>query len=382
MGRSQHIGVLAGEKSGDILGGAVLRELKCRNSDVSFSGIGGEQMAHHGLVSLHDMERLSVFGLVEPLKRLPELLSIRRSVWQHMMKHQPQPQLFLGIDSPDFNLALEQKLRHTGIKTAHLVSPSVWAWRPGRIHKIKKAVDLMLCLLPFERDFYEQHGVRAALVGHPLIEELAVLPDQETARKYLGLPQQGHVLVCMPGSRASEVEQLGPIFAQVVMKLLASDSELKVIVPAASFERLEQIKYFMPIEDDRFSIIEGQSRLAMVASDSILCASGTTTLEAMLIGRPITIAYRMAWLSWQILSRMVTSQFVGLPNIIAGERVVPEFLQGKATVDNLYQSVLESFGTAGDTQRLRFAELSTSMGSDFAVRSVDAIEELLADHAD
>ena len=193
MGRSQHIGVLAGEKSGDILGGAVLRELKCRNSDVSFSGIGGEQMAHHGLVSLHDMERLSL-GLVEPLKRLPELLSIRRSVGQHMIKHQPQ--LFLGIDSPDFNLALEQRLRHNGIKATS--QPSVWAWRPGRIHKIKKAVDLMLCLLPFERDFYEQHGVRAAMVGHPLIEELSALPDQETARKYLGLSQEGQVLYACP----------------------------------------------------------------------------------------------------------------------------------------------------------------------------------------
>ena len=380
MARSQHIGVLAGEKSGDILGGAVLRELKRRNSDLSFSGIGGEQMALHGLTSLHDMERLSVFGLVEPLTRLPELLSIRRSVGRHMIEHQPQ--LFLGIDSPDFNLALEQKLRRKDIKTAHLVSPSVWAWRPGRIHKIKKAVDLMLCLLPFERDFYEQHGVRAALVGHPLIEELSALPDRATARKYLGLSERGQVLACMPGSRASEIEHLGPIFAQVIMKLLASDSELEVVVPAASLERLEQVQHFMPIDDDRFSVIEGQSRLAMVASDSILCASGTTTLEAMLIGRPITIAYRMAWLSWQILSRMVTSPFVGLPNIIAGESIVPEFLQGEATVDNLYQSVLESFGTAGDAQRERFAELSTRIGSDFAVRSVDAIEELLAHGGD
>ena len=178
------------------------------------------------------MERLSVFGLVEPLKRLPELLSIRRSLGQHMIKHQPQ--LFLGIDSPDFNLALEQKLRHNGIKTAHLVSPSVWAWRPGRIHKIKKAVDLMLCLLPFERDFYEQHGVRAALVGHPLIEELSALPDQETARKYLGLSQKGQVLVCMPGSRASEIEHLGPVFTNVVMKLLAADSELAEAASRAS----------------------------------------------------------------------------------------------------------------------------------------------------
>jgi lipid-A-disaccharide synthase len=186
----------------------------------------------------------------------------------------------------------------------------------------------------------------------------------------------------MPGSRASEIEHLGPIFTQVIMKLLASDSELEVVVPAASLERLEQIQHFMPIDDDRFSVIEGQSRLAMVASDSILCASGTTTLEAMLIGRPITIAYRMGWLSWQILSRMVTSPFVGLPNIIAGESVVPEFLQGEATVDNLYQSVLESFGTAGDTQRERFAELGKRIGSDFAMRSVDAIEELLSHDSD
>ena len=297
-----------------------------------------------------------------------------------MIEHQPH--LFLGIDSPDFNLGLEQKLRHRGIKTVHLVSPSVWAWRPGRIHKIKKAVDLMLCLLPFERDFYEHQGVRAALVGHPLIEELSALPDQETARKYLGLSRRGQVLSCMPGSRASEIEHLGPIFTQVIMKLLASDSELEVVVPAASLERLEQIQHFMPIDDDRFSVIEGQSRLAMVASDSILCASGTTTLEAMLIGRPITIAYRMGWLSWQILSRMVTSPFVGLPNIIAGESVVPEFLQGEATVDNLYQSVLESFGTAGDTQRERFAELGKRIGSNFAMRSVDAIEELLSHDSD
>jgi lipid-A-disaccharide synthase len=377
MKPARHIGVLAGEKSGDILGGALLRELKRRHNELTFSGIGGEHMALHGLSSLYDMERLSVFGLVEPLKRLPELLSIRGSVRQHMIAQQPD--LFLGIDSPDFNLALEQRLRKNGIRTAHLISPSVWAWRPGRIHKIKKAVDLMLCLLPFERDFYEQHGVRAVLVGHPLIEELETLPDQQTARKYLDLPQHGPVLVCMPGSRASEIEHLGPTFAQVVMKLLASDKEIHVVVPAASLERFEQIQHFMPIDDDRFSVIEGQSRLAMVASDAILCASGTTTLEAMLLGRPITMAYRMAWLSWQILSRMVTSPFVGLPNIIAGEAVVPEFLQGDATVDNLYRSVLESFAGAGDVQRDRFAELSQRIGSDFAVRSADALEELLAD---
>jgi lipid-A-disaccharide synthase len=290
---------------------------------------------------------------------------------------QTQPALFLGIDSPDFNLSLERSLRSKGIKTAHLVSPSVWAWRPGRIHKIKKSVDLMLCLLPFERDFYIDHGVKAVCVGHPLIEDLSAMPDQHTARKYLGLSQSGKVLVCMPGSRASEIEHLAPVFAQVIMKLLATDSQLQVVVPAASAERLDQINHFMPIEHDRFIVIEGQSRLAMVASDSVLCASGTTTLEAMLIGRPMTIAYRMGWLSWQILSRLVTIPYVGLPNVIAGTEIAPEFLQGEATAENLYRSVLDTFGDAGDHQKARFAELSDSIGSDFAVRSVDALEELL-----
>lgn len=376
MVQAHHIGVLAGEKSGDILGGAVLRELRYRNDRLKFTGIGGELMALHGLQSLHDMERLSVFGLVEPLKRLPELLSVRRAVKQHML--QAEPELFLGIDSPDFNLSLERSLRSKGIKTAHLVSPSVWAWRPGRIHNIKKSVDLMLCLLPFERDFYIDHGVKAVCVGHPLMEDLSAMPDQYTARKYLGLSQSGKVLVCMPGSRASEIEHLAPVFAQVIMKLLATDSELQVVVPAASAERLDQINHFMSIEHDRFKVIEGQSRLAMVASDSVLCASGTTTLEAMLIGRPMTIAYRMGWLSWQILSRLVTIPYVGLPNVIAGGEIAPEFLQGDATVENLYRSVLDTFGDAGDYQKMRFAELSDSIGGDFAVRSVDALEELLS----
>jgi len=210
------------------------------------------------------------------------------------------------------------------------------------------------------------------------MEDLSAMPDQYTARKYLGLSQSGKVLVCMPGSRASEIEHLAPVFAQVIMKLLATDRELQVVVPAASAERLDQINHFMSIEHDRFKVIEGQSRLAMVASDSVLCASGTTTLEAMLIGRPMTIAYRMGWLSWQILSRLVTIPYVGLPNVIAGGEIAPEFLQGEATVENLYRSVLDTFGDAGDYQKMRFAELSDSIGGDFAVRSVDALEELLS----
>ena len=376
MSNAPHLGVLAGEKSGDILAGSVLRELKRRNEALRVTGIGGEAMALHGLDSLFDMDRLAVFGFTEPLKRLPELLSIRRSVRQHMMAERPD--VFLGVDSPDFNLTLERQLRAQGIKTAHLVSPSVWAWRPGRIKKIKKAVDLMLCLLPFEKDFYSQHGVDAVCVGHPLIEEFSALPDQATARHYLGLPQTTPVLACLPGSRAGEIEYIGPTFTQVVMRLLASDSEMRIVLPAASEERLDQINRLMPIDDARFIVIEGQSRLAMMASDAVLCASGTTTLEAMMIGKPMTIAYKMAWMSWQILSRMVTSPYVGLPNVIAGRAVAPEFLQGDATVENLYQSVLESFSEQGEKQRQTFMELRQTIGEDYAARSADALETLIA----
>ena len=370
-----HLGVLAGEKSGDILAGSVLRELKRRNELLRVTGIGGEASALHGLDSLFEMDRLAVFGFVEPLRRLPELLSIRGAVRHHMLTERPE--VFLGVDSPDFNLTLEQQLRAKGIKTAHLVSPSVWAWRPGRIRKIKKAVDLMLCLLPFEKHFYEQHSVEAVCVGHPLIEEFSALPDQATARHYLGLPQGTPILACLPGSRAGEIEHIGPTFMQVIMRLLASDKDVRIVLPAASEARLDQINRLMPIEDDRFMVIEGQSRLAMVASDAVLCASGTTTLEAMLIGKPMTIAYKMAWLSWQILSRMVTSPYVGLPNVIAGRAVAPEYLQGDATEENLYQSVLDSFSANGDKQKATFQELRQTIGDDYAVRSADAIEALM-----
>lgn len=370
-----HLGVLAGEKSGDILAGSVLRELKRRNESLRVTGIGGEASALHGLDSLFEMDRLAVFGFVEPLRRLPELLSIRGAVRNHMLTERPE--VFLGVDSPDFNLTLEQQLRAKGIKTAHLVSPSVWAWRPGRIRKIKRAVDLMLCLLPFEKRFYEQHSVEAVCVGHPLIEEFSALPDQATARHYLGLPQGTPILACLPGSRAGEIEHIGPTFTQVIMRLLASDKDVRIVLPAASEARLDQINRLMPIEDDRFMVIEGQSRLAMVASDAVLCASGTTTLEAMLIGKPMTIAYKVAWLSWQILSRMVTSPYVGLPNVIAGRAVAPEYLQGDATEENLYQSVLDSFSANGDKQKETFEELRQTIGDDYAVRSADAIEALM-----
>jgi lipid-A-disaccharide synthase len=369
------IGVLAGETSGDILGAAVLSELLKRDRSLQFSGIGGPLMADCGLESMVPMDRLSVFGLIEPLKRLPELLRIRRDVTRHMQALQPQ--LFLGIDSPDFNLTLEQNLRRSGITTAHLVSPSVWAWRSSRVKKVQKAVDLMLCLLPFEQRFYEDHGVPSICVGHPLIEIIEALPSKADARRHFAVSEDDTVVACLPGSRAGEVAHLAPVFADVLRRLLASDNAVTVLVPAASDARLQQIRSLMPIEDVRFQVFEGDSRLAMVASDSVLCASGTTTLEAMLIGRPMVIGYRMAWLSWQILSRMVNTPHVGLPNILCDYPVVPELLQHDATEENLYRSLLESLGAAGERQREVFAEASEAIGRDFPHRSCDALWDLM-----
>ena len=369
------IGVLAGETSGDILGAAVLSELLKRDRSLQFSGIGGPLMADCGLESMVPMDRLSVFGLIEPLKRLPELLRIRRDVTRHMKALQPQ--LFLGIDSPDFNLTLEQNLRRSGITTAHLVSPSVWAWRSSRVKKVQKAVDLMLCLLPFEQRFYEDHGVPSICVGHPLIEIIEALPSKADARRHFAVSEDDTVVACLPGSRAGEVAHLAPVFADVLRRLLASDNAVTVLVPEASDARLQQIRSLMPIEDVRFQVFEGDSRLAMVASDSVLCASGTTTLEAMLIGRPMVIGYRMAWLSWQILSRMVNTPHVGLPNILCDYPVVPELLQHDATEENLYRALLESLGAAGERQREVFAEASEAIGRDFPHRSCDALWDLM-----
>lgn len=369
------LGLVAGEASGDILGGAVLAALAQRHS-LQLSGIGGPRMMQGGLASLYPMDRLSVFGFAEPLQRLPELLRIRREVIAQ--QRELRPDIFLGIDAPDFNLDLEKKLRADGIPTAHLVSPSVWAWRSGRIRKIRQAVDLMLCLLPFELAVYERAGVPAVCVGHPLIEELAELPDQAVLREQLALPAGRRLLAVLPGSRGGEVEHLMPVFAQTMQTLAARHPDMAFVIPAADSSRhaaiLGQLKnYSLPLQ-----IVEGKGREVMKAADAVLLASGTATLEAMLLRRPMVIAYRMAWLSWQILSRVVTSEFVGLPNILAGRPVVPELLQDAATPTALAKGVEDLFGAVGEVQVEIFEELAAQIGSGFAERCADAIDGLAA----
>jgi len=374
-GTKLHIGIAAGETSGDILGGAVAGELRTRYGDqLTLSGIGGTRLAEQGLDSLYPMDRLSVFGIVEPLKRLPELLRIRRHLCEQQLDLRPD--CFLGIDSPDFNLGVESRLRQKGVRTAHLVSPSVWAWRAGRIKHIAQSVDLMLCLLPFEVAVYQEAGVAATCVGHPLIEELAALPAQDTLRERLGIGQTDKVLAVLPGSRSGEIAGLMPVYVQTMQRLHARHPELRFLIPAANTERQGQIEAALESVDLPVTVVLGRGRETMAVADAVLLASGTATLEAMLLRKPMVIAYRMHWLSWQILSRLAITRFVGLPNVLAGRAVAPELLQAAATPEALADAVQAALERGHEDQVVHFDELAGMIGGGFAPRVADAIDGL------
>jgi lipid-A-disaccharide synthase len=376
------IGVLAGEASGDILGSRVLQALRARLGDLQVEGIGGPLMQAQGLDSMFPMERLSVMGFVEPLKRLPELLRIRRAVLRQFTANPPD--LFLGIDAPDFNLALEHRLRAHGVTTAHLVSPSVWAWRQRRIHKIKRAVDLMLCLFPFETDVYRQHGVPVCFVGHPLADELPLQPDRGGARTALGLAPTGRLLALLPGSRSGELRLLARPFLEAASLLHRRDPGLSFILPAASAGRTAELQ---PLLADFASLpvtlVTGRSREAMAAADAVLLASGTATLEAALLKRPMVVAYKMGALSWQLVSRLVKTPHAALPNILAGRALVPELLQDAATPEAMaaaLQPLLAGAGAAAE-QQAAFEDIHRQLRQDFAARTATAVLELLATKA-
>lgn len=328
------IGIVAGELSGDQLGAGLIRALRERYPNATFEGVGGPKMIAEGFTSHYPIDRLAVMGLIEPLKRLPELLSMRRWLKQHFLA--VRPDVFIGIDSPDFNLGLELSLRRAGLKTVHYVSPSVWAWRQGRIHKIARAVDLMLTLLPFEADFYRQHNVPVAFVGHPLAAQLPMVPDTPAARATLSLSMDDRVLAVLPGSRGGEVAQLTPYFLKAVRRCQEAIPGLKVVIPAASPARRIQLEALLQQENlADIQLLDGQSLLAMTAADAVLLTSGTVALEAMLLKKPMVVAYRMGAASYWLLSRMVKTPFISLPNLLAERAVVPELLQDDVTVERL-----------------------------------------------
>lgn len=376
------IGVVVGEASGDLLGAGLMRALKQHFPDAVFQGIGGPKMLAEGFESLFPQDRLAVMGLVEPLARLPELLGIRRSLRQHFLRQRPS--VFIGIDSPDFNLDLELSLRKQGVKTVHYVSPSVWAWRQGRIRKISRAVDLMLTLLPFEADFYRENGVPVAYVGHPLADEIPLQPNPAAALAALQLNEVAKgkkVVALLPGSRAGEVSRMGPLFWEVAQYCAAKQKNLLFLVPSANAARHQQLEEQLQelSPDLPIRLVEGQSHKVMEAADVVVMASGTTTLEAMLLKRPMIIAYKVASLTYALLARLVKVKFIGLPNLLANRGVVPEFIQERATPVAIGDALLNYLNNPSTTKKLTatFAELHEQLRQNSDEQAARAIAALI-----
>lgn len=370
--------IVAGEMSGDILGAGLIKNLQLLHPNAKFVGIGGEKMQALGFVSLFPMERLSVMGFIEPLKRLPELLGIRQSIKQYCINQAAD--LFIGIDSPDFNLSIERFVKAHGIKTVHYVSPSVWAWRQGRIKGIKKSVDLMLTLLPFEADFYRKHQVPVEFVGHTLADEIAMEPNTTLARERLHIPLHKKVITLMPGSRGGEVDLLGRLFFEVAEALNTQIADCHFILPAANADRKAQINI---IQKDFLSlsvqVLDGDSHTAMEAADVVLLASGTTALEAMLLKKPMVVAYKLAPLTYFIFSLLIKTPFISLPNLLAKKAIVPEIIQHAATKERLLSelSSLLTDSLARQQQIEPFYLLHQLIRCDANKKAAAAIEALL-----
>lgn len=377
----QRVYIVAGELSGDILGAGLMHELKLRHPNIEFRGLGGPRMEAHGLTSRFPLETLSVMGLVEVIKHLPELIRVRRTLREEALAWQPD--IMIGIDAPDFNIGLEKQLRAAGLKTAHYVSPSVWAWRQGRVKKIAKAVDGMLTLLPFEADFYHQHQVPVAFVGHPLADELPLENDRQAARQTLALPAQAPVLAILPGSRGNEIRFLGDTFLRAAEVLCQRNEALHVVIPAATHQRYLEITQLLasyPTLSERVMLLDGQAREAMVASDAVLLASGTAALEAMLCHRSMLVAYKMAPTTHWLAKRLVKTEWISLPNLIAQEGVVPELIQDAASPETIADRLGEMLNNAQERNALeaRFADMHRALQRNASQRAAQAISAMVA----
>ncbi|QXG42394.1 lipid-A-disaccharide synthase [Pseudomonas viridiflava] len=374
MASPLRIALVAGEASGDILGSGLMRAIKARHPDAEFIGVGGPLMEAQGMQSYFPMERLSVMGLVEVLGRLRELLARRKLLVQTLINEKPD--VFIGIDAPDFTLNIELQLRRAGIKTVHYVSPSVWAWRQKRVLKIREGCDLMLTLLPFEARFYEEKGVPVRFVGHPLADTIPLESDRAVARGELGLACDVPVVALMPGSRGGEVGRLGTLFFDAAERLLAQRPTMRFVLPCASPQRRTQIEELLQGRDLPITLLDGRSHTALAACDAVLIASGTATLEALLYKRPMVVAYRMAPVTFWILKRLVKSPYVSLPNLLAQRLLVPELLQDAATPEALAETLLPLIDE-GQAQTQGFDEIHRTLRRDASNQAADAVLSLL-----
>ncbi len=395
------IGITAGEASGDLLAAGLMRAIRAKvearlaaSSEqerieserrnplkiaVTFEGIAGPRMMEAGCRALFSVDKLAVMGITEVLGKLRELLRIRRVLAQHFIADPPD--VFIGVDAPDFNLGLELKLRKRGICTVHFVSPSVWAWRQYRVKKIKRATDLMLCVFPFEEDFYREHGGRAIYVGHPLADEIPLDVDTAAARDQLRLPRDREIVAILPGSRGMEVNNLGAEFVRAARWLFERRPNIHFVTPLvnaktrALFEQtLAQFGENLP-----FTLLDGQSHNALAAADVVLLASGTAALETMLLKKPMVVAYRVSKLSEMILRRMIRVPYYSLPNLLAGEKLVDEYVQDAVRAERLGENLLSYLADSSKAQALkaRFTALHHQLRRNAADGAAQAILELM-----
>lgn len=378
------VAMVAGETSGDLLAGLLMDGMLARWPDMQAAGIGGPQMRARGFRAWWPHDKLSVHGFGwDVLRRYREIVGIRAQLKNRLL--QQRPDVFIGVDAPDFNLDLEAALRAQGIKTVHFVAPSVWAWRPERVEKIRRSVNHVLCIFPFEPALLAGHGIASTYVGHPLANVIPMVPDRQAARAQLGLAQTDDVVAIFPGSRQSEIRHLAERFFRAAVEIRRRQPTIKLLVPAIPSLRVE-------IEcaarrcglGAGLQIIEGQSHLVLAACDATLIASGTATLEAALFKRPMVIAYHMGWLSWQIMRRKRLQPWVGLPNILCGEFVVPELLQQSATPQALAAAVLQWLDAKTQApQKItalqeKFTLLHAELQRDTSRLAANAIQKLLA----
>jgi lipid-A-disaccharide synthase len=379
---SMRIGIVAGEASGDLLAADLMQAIRARVPDVRFEGIAGPLMQAAGCQVLFPAEKLSVMGLVEVLGHLPELLRIRGTLRRHFLDHPPD--LFIGVDAPDFNLALERRLKAAGIPTVHYVSPSVWAWRQHRLAGIARSVDLMLTLFPFEAELYRARGIPVRFVGHPLADRIPEQCQRRAVRLALKLPERGRILALLPGSRRGEVSRLAEPFLGAALWLRKQLPDLQFIAPlatAATREQFEAIRRRVA-PDLPVTILEGQSREAMCAANAVLLASGTASLECLLLKRPMVVAYRLSPITYWLARRLLTVSHYSLPNNLAGRALVPEITQQDVTPERLGEELLGYLRDPDASRDLveTFTDIHHQLRRDASRSAADAVLELLGRH--
>lgn len=370
------IGIVAGEISGDLLASHLMTAIKLARPEVEFVGIGGPRMQSVGMQILFPMEKLAVFGYIDALRHYREIMGIRRKLRSYFLAHRPD--LFVAVDAPDFNLDLERVLKRSGIPAIHYVSPSIWAWRGERIHKIKRAVTHMLALFPHEPKIYQDAGVPVDFVGHPLADMLPDKPDRDLMRETMRLPLRARVFAFLPGSRRSEVKQLAHLYIETARLILQEVSDARFLVPLASRETrsiFEQALYDCKAESLPVSLLFGHAQDAMIAADVVLVASGTATLECALLKRPMVITYRLSRLAWWIMRPKSYLPYFGLPNVLSGRFVVPEIMQDDATPENLAQALLNLLNDQDAVAQLEttFSELHHTLRQNTAQKAADVV---------